>query len=97
MEVLKINDNSIKVKSEGSITVVAKYEDENGIFFFDENLEKQYAESSVKAWVKFIDEKGRLDQKIEVTEVIHGEDMKKVYQRLTKKYKQMKIIEVDYI
>lgn len=44
MKVIEININSIKVQYEGMTLLVAKYEDEIGVYFLNENLEKQYAE-----------------------------------------------------
>jgi len=44
MKVLEIKTNSIKVSgTNGMILLVAKYQDENGIYFLNENLKKQYA------------------------------------------------------
>ena len=44
MKILEIRKNSIKVLGTGNMPLlVAKYEDENGVYFFNENLEKQYA------------------------------------------------------
>jgi hypothetical protein len=43
MKVLEIRSNSIKVEGyNGQPLLVARYEDENGIYFLNENLEKQY-------------------------------------------------------
>lgn len=44
MKVLEIKTNSIKVLGTNGMTLlVAKYQDENGIYFLNENLKKQYA------------------------------------------------------
>jgi len=44
MKTLQINSNSIKVQYEGMTFLVSKYEDSKGVYFLNENLEKQYAE-----------------------------------------------------
>lgn len=44
MKTLEIRTNSIKVKgTNGMELLVARYEDKNGVYFLNENLEKQYA------------------------------------------------------
>lgn len=44
MKTLEIKSNSIKVEGyNGQPLLVARYEDENGIYFLNENMEKQYA------------------------------------------------------
>ena len=43
MTTLEIRSNSVKVESNGMVMLVAKYQDENGVYFLNENLEKQYA------------------------------------------------------
>lgn len=44
MKTLEIRTNSIKVQDNNGMTLlVAKYQDENGVYFFNENLQKQYA------------------------------------------------------
>ena len=44
MKTLEIRTSSIKVKgTNGMELLVARYEDKNGVYFLNENLEKQYA------------------------------------------------------
>tara|TARA_R110000782_G_C14594804_1_gene390211 strand:+ start:142 stop:477 length:336 start_codon:yes stop_codon:yes gene_type:complete len=43
MTTLEIRTKSIKVNTENGVTVVARYDDENGTYFLNEKLEKQYA------------------------------------------------------
>tara|TARA_R110000796_G_scaffold119184_1_gene233375 strand:+ start:808 stop:1137 length:330 start_codon:yes stop_codon:yes gene_type:complete len=43
MKTLEIRKKSIKVNTENGVTVVARYDDENGSYFLNEKLEKQYA------------------------------------------------------
>jgi penicillin-binding protein-related factor A (putative recombinase) len=43
MKTLEIRKNSVKVESNGMVMLVAKYQDENGVYFLNENLDKQYA------------------------------------------------------
>ena len=44
MKTLKINKNSVEViNKNGIIFLVAKYEDDGGVYFLNELLEKQYA------------------------------------------------------
>ena len=43
MTTLEIRTKNIKVNTENGVTVVARYDDENGTYFFNEKLEKQYA------------------------------------------------------
>lgn len=53
MKTIQINTNSIKVQYEGMTFLVSKYEDELGVYFLNENLQKQYAElESVKQSTK---------------------------------------------
>ena len=40
--ILEIRSNSLKVKMNNQITLIASYKDEKGIYFFNENLKKQY-------------------------------------------------------
>lgn len=44
MKTLEIRTSSIKVEGTNGMTLlVAKYEDKDGVYFLNENLEKQYA------------------------------------------------------
>jgi UDP-3-O-acyl-N-acetylglucosamine deacetylase len=43
MEALEIRTNSIKVNTQNGVTVVSRYDDKNGTYFYNEQLEKQYA------------------------------------------------------
>jgi hypothetical protein len=48
MKTLQINAKSILVQViDGSTLLVARYDDNNGTYFFNENLEKQYAAVAV--------------------------------------------------
>ena len=48
MKTLQINSNSIKVEdANGMQLLVARYDDTNGTYFFNQNLEKQYAKVEV--------------------------------------------------
>lgn len=49
MRTLEIRNNSVKVEINGMVMLVAKYQDENGVYFLNENLEKQYATIEEKA------------------------------------------------
>lgn len=55
MKTLAILQDRIRVRTkEGDITVVAKYEDEGGIYFLNENLEKQYVHKGNRLpWVTY--------------------------------------------
>ena len=40
--IIEIRQNCLKVRMNNAITLVASYKDEKGIYFFNENLKKQY-------------------------------------------------------
>ena len=49
MKTLQINSNSVKVEdANGMHLLVARYDDANGTYFFNQNLEKQYAKVEVE-------------------------------------------------
>ena len=56
MKTLQINSNSIKVEgANGMQLLVARYDDANGTYFFNENLEKQYAKVEVAEQVEVVE------------------------------------------
>ena len=56
MKTLQINSNSIKVEdANGMQLLVARYDDTNGAYFFNQNLEKQYAKVDVSEVVYVVE------------------------------------------
>jgi len=45
--IIEIQERGLKVRMNNQITLISKYEDENGEYFFNENLEKQYFTDTV--------------------------------------------------
>ena len=59
--IIEIQERGLKVRMNNQVTLIAKYEDANGVYFYNENLEKQYVADTQKEINKV--------EKIEVVEV----------------------------
>ena len=99
METLEIRNNSVKVESNGMVMLVAKYQDENGVYFLNENLEKQYAiidtktvepiESTKKESFTFHVSAWRGDQIKTYTKTINARSIEDACEKIEKSYKRI--------
>jgi len=99
MKTLEINTNSIKVQYEGMTLLVAKYEDEIGVYFLNENLERQYAiidtetneqvESMKKESFTFYVSAWRGDQIKTYTKTVNAKSIEDACEKIEKSYKRI--------
>jgi hypothetical protein len=83
MKVLTINSNSIKVQdSSNMILLVAKYQDSKGVYFFNEQLEKQYIETSSP---KKFRKTSNLNQFEFIVEYYQGGDVRRKFSKVSAK------------
>lgn len=99
LKTLEIKNNSVKVESNGMVMLVAKYQDENGAYFLNENLEKQYAiidtetneqvESMKKESFTFYVSAWRGDQIKTYTKTVNAKSIEDACEKIEKSYKRI--------